>query len=108
MHKYNPNPEQTAAIRNFAKSHGRRWKFELSNAWSCGADAYEEDGYLLRQVRNDPGRTYTWLKTFKVSKIPPQGFVICPRYQHDVIEKALKCAHCGHCVRCVAAITPGG
>ena len=101
MPKYNPNPEQTAAIRNFAKSHGRRWKFELINAWSCGADAHEEDGHLLRQVRNDPGRTYTWLRTFKVNEVPPLGFVICPRCQHDVSEKALKCPHCGHSVLCV-------
>lgn len=50
-----PNQAQLAALQRYANGRGRSWKRELSLAWSTGADAREEDGHLLRQVRNQHG-----------------------------------------------------
>ena len=53
-----PNQEQLAALQRYATSRGRSWKQELNGAWMNGADAREDDGCLLRQVRNDFGPTW--------------------------------------------------
>jgi hypothetical protein len=53
-----PNQEQLAALQHYAISRGRSWKQDLNTAWMNGADAREDDGHLLRQVRNDFGPTW--------------------------------------------------
>ena len=50
-----PTPEQARAVLNYALAQGRGWKTKLLLAWERGWDAREEDGALLRQVRNGPG-----------------------------------------------------
>lgn len=58
-----PSAEQLAALQRFANQHGRRWKSELSTAWSTGRDDTLPDGPLLRQVRNGLGPQ--WLFSMK-------------------------------------------
>lgn len=58
-----PNPEQLAALKAFAKRHGRHWKRALHNAWLDGRDAREPGGALLRQIRNQFGPQ--WLQRFR-------------------------------------------
>lgn len=53
--------EQHAALQRFADRHGARWKYQLKLAWAAGRDDREEDGALLRQVRNQFGPT--WLSS---------------------------------------------
>lgn len=60
------NPEQHAAIKDFAKKYGRSWKAELLNRWLDGRDAREPNGHFLRQVRNQLGPQ--WLQSFRLEK----------------------------------------
>lgn len=59
-----PNEQQLAAIRNFARIYGRRWKEHLNDFWCSGRDEREEDAALLRQLRNDFGPS--WLAEFNL------------------------------------------
>jgi hypothetical protein len=65
--KFTPTFEQFAALKRFAERHGRPWKSQLNAAWLSGADACEEGGCYLRQVRNQGGPS--WLARFKVSQL---------------------------------------
>lgn len=56
-----PNPAQLAALQRFATRNGSRWKTRLMQVWSNGSDETEQDGPLLRQVRNQFGSD--WLCT---------------------------------------------
>lgn len=60
--KLQPTPEQLSRLQSFAQAHGRYWKRELSDMWQDGRDAREQDGHLLRQVRNQLGPR--WLAAF--------------------------------------------
>ena len=51
-------PEQRRALLAYAKRNGRSWKFELNCAWASGRDEYEQDGSLLRQIRNQRGPSW--------------------------------------------------
>ena len=57
-----PSQEQLAALQRYATSRGRCWKQELNIAWMNGADAREDDGCFLRQVRNDFGPSWLYSK----------------------------------------------
>lgn len=59
-----PTPEQLARLQQYAAEHGRYWKRDLNDAWQNGADAREQDGHLLRQVRNQLGPQ--WLQSFRL------------------------------------------
>ena len=61
--KDRPNLEQLEALQRFADSRGRMWKSDLNTAWMNGADAREDGGHLLRQVRNTLGPK--WLHSKK-------------------------------------------
>lgn len=61
--------EQRAALQRYANENGRRWKSELSLAWSTGHDEREEDSAELRQVRNTFGPRWLYTKC----KIRPEG-----------------------------------
>ena len=64
--KKQPTPEQAAALKAYAKQHGRLWKGELRNAWMTGvydrATIEREHDGLLQQVRNTLGPS--WLITY--------------------------------------------
>ena len=60
-----PTTEQLEALKSFAANHGRSWKRKLLNAWTSGADAREQNGHLLRQVRNQLGPI--WLNKFSLN-----------------------------------------
>lgn len=48
-------PEQTTALRSFAKRNGRCWKYKLCTLYMSGRDADEPESPFLRQVRNTIG-----------------------------------------------------
>lgn len=54
--------EQSHALQKFVAKHGRQWKSKLSNFWSTGTDVQQEDGALLRQIRNSFGPTWLYSK----------------------------------------------
>jgi len=51
-------PEHLAALRHYAREHGRTWKSQLLHDWETG----RSEG-LLQQVRNAFGPT--WLVRFR-------------------------------------------
>lgn len=56
-----PNPDQLAALQQYATIHGRRWKSDLGDLWQSGrANA------VLQSVRNEFGPS--WLESFKLPK----------------------------------------
>lgn len=59
-----PNEDQLSAIKTFAEKHGRNWKEVLRAKWANGTDANEQNGHLLRQVRNQFGPV--WLNEFTI------------------------------------------
>jgi len=71
MLKNTPSPEQLAAIRRFAKRHGRTWKAALNAAWMRAAYDFaareNDDAALLQQVRNSFGPS--WLVNFQLKEI---------------------------------------
>lgn len=48
-------PPQRDRLKRFALKHGKRWKGHLTSLWATGRDAAQDDGYLLRQIRNTLG-----------------------------------------------------
>lgn len=58
-----PNQEQLAALQAYANRVGRAWKSLLCAAWLDGSDRREENGHLLRQIRNQFGPS--WLYSSK-------------------------------------------
>jgi hypothetical protein len=64
--KPEPTAEQLAAVRAYAARKGPHWKHKLMDAWLDGSDAYQPDGHLLRQVRNQLGSR--WLAKFKLPR----------------------------------------
>ena len=60
-------PAQQAAVARFAQRNGRYWKSALRRLWESGAPT-DDDGALLRQVRNELGPT--WLAKAKVPALP--------------------------------------
>lgn len=48
-------PEQRQRLQQFAFVHGKTWKKTLNDMWWDGSDAYQHDGHLLRQIRNQHG-----------------------------------------------------
>lgn len=48
-------PEWRDALIRFKERHGRNWKADLKTLWWTGRDATQEDGHLLRQIRNHIG-----------------------------------------------------
>lgn len=66
MVKKEPAPEQLKRLLEFAKEHGRAWRYDLDLLWCNGRDANERDGHLLRQIRNQLGPS--WLAAFKEPK----------------------------------------
>jgi hypothetical protein len=60
-----PTEAQIAAIVDYARTHGRRWKADLCADWSSGRD---ERNPLLRQLRNEFGPI--WLLRFKLPSLP--------------------------------------
>jgi len=64
--RQSPSDAQLRALEGFARRRGRNWKSVLRLLWATGADEREEDGSLLRQVRNTLGPE--WLTSFKVAK----------------------------------------
>lgn len=58
-------PEHVQALQEFADRHGATWKEELMRQWMSGADAAtNQDGHLLRQVRNQGGPS--WLSRYEL------------------------------------------
>jgi hypothetical protein len=58
-------PEHVQALQEFARKHGATWKEELVRQWMSGADATtNQDGHLLRQVRNQGGPA--WLSRYEL------------------------------------------
>jgi hypothetical protein len=55
-----PNPEQEAAIRQYAKDHGKTWKKNLSDDWMVAGSRWDGPYYLLQQVRNTLGPAWLW------------------------------------------------
>ncbi len=59
MNQRNPKPiltpDQTDALRGFAKRNGRRWKSKLLGLWMDGQDWREPEAPFLRQIRNTIG-----------------------------------------------------
>jgi hypothetical protein len=62
MNHPQPTAEQMAALRQYAKEHGRRWKADLNYEWMTGKLTGE-----LVQVRNTFGPS--WLTRFKFPEI---------------------------------------
>lgn len=58
--------DQKSALQKFANKHGRIWKMRLSGFWSSGTDAQQQDGALLRQVRNTLGPNWLFSKQNKI------------------------------------------
>jgi hypothetical protein len=56
--------EQLAALRSYAKSHGRTWKAQLNYEWMAGTARGP-----LQQIRNSFGPT--WLQRFTLPKEKP-------------------------------------
>ena len=54
-------PDQLAAIKDYARSHGRSWKSDLNNDWMHGRTTGE-----LQAIRNSFGPS--WLVRFSLKK----------------------------------------
>lgn len=52
------NAQQHERLLAFKAEHGRTWKFKLLVMWANAQDAQQEDGHLLRQIRNDLGPSW--------------------------------------------------
>jgi hypothetical protein len=63
-----PTPTQLAALKDYAKRHGRYWKMCLRQSWETGRYADYDDWPSLQRVRNDFGPT--WLKRFRLASAP--------------------------------------
>lgn len=62
------NAEQLAALKRFAKSHGKGWKHRLKDVWFVrGAERGIPDAPLLRQIRNQFGPE--WLDNLELEKL---------------------------------------
>lgn len=59
---YLPSNDQVAALRTFAKVHGRKWKAALNQAWMTGVyegiEPYGDVAAYLQQVRNNAGPSW--------------------------------------------------
>lgn len=53
-----PSAEQLAAVREFARVHGRTWKAQLREAWMSGNYDAVDDSARLQQVRNAFGPSW--------------------------------------------------
>lgn len=58
--------EQMDALVRYAARKGRNWKSHLISAWSKGTDDREQDGGLLRKIRNVRGPV--WLQSFTLPR----------------------------------------
>lgn len=63
MKRPQPNAEQLAALREYARQHGRHWKHQLKTDWMLERD---ERMPVLRQMRNGLGMC--WLTKFRFPK----------------------------------------
>ena len=50
-----PNQEQIDALNEYRAKHGNKWAARLLGEWLTGRDASQENGHLLRQIRNQFG-----------------------------------------------------
>ncbi len=75
MNQRNPKPiltpDQTDALRGFAKRNGRRWKSKLLGLWMDGQDWREPEAPFLRQIRNTIGPAD--LMRLKLPEPPPDA-----------------------------------
>ena len=65
-------PEHLQALDKFAAKHGRNWRETLRGMWYNGTDANEEDGHLLRQIRNriEFAKEGGFIATYKPKPLP--------------------------------------
>ncbi|TKT57446.1 hypothetical protein YA62_020895 [Agrobacterium sp. LC34] len=60
------DPQEEAALQDYAARHGRSWKRILNRAWMGEAPC--DDGQVLRKLRNTHGPT--WLDRYRLPKRP--------------------------------------
>ena len=47
------NNDQLNTLKEFKAKYGNDWKQILSDLWMSGKDTNEQNGHLLRQIRNN-------------------------------------------------------